>query len=345
MPHHSATVCVLMATYNGAAYIKEQTATIAKQATGKLVIQLFVSDDGSSDDTTELISETCKRLSLPLTLVATENNKDGHRGNFQYLCQQAMAETGSEFYAFSDQDDYWTPKKFELLHREIVNDCGPVLVHCDLEVVDVNLSSIASSFFQFQGLPDAKSHPFKNLLYQNVVTGCATLFNRELLDLATPIPQESVIHDHWFALVASLMGTLKFVERPLVKYRQHNDNAIGATATAKQRSYFSLHFYRTLVRFPLHLAQAVEQAKALDTRRLERGISVEHCKLDDLITFSTLKERSWNQRLKLQARLFGCDRSFKERVYLALVLLFLPWIPCRKSTLSSNDSQGVRGGR
>jgi hypothetical protein len=81
------------------------------------------------------------------------------------------------------------------------------------------------------GLDPHAGSVFKRLLVENCITGCASLINRRLAELARPIPPEAIMHDWWLALVASAFGTIGVVDVPTVRYRQHANNAIGANAT------------------------------------------------------------------------------------------------------------------
>lgn len=330
-------IVVLLASYNGEAWLSQQIDSIAAQKTPGGTVSLLVSDDNSTDNSCKVVSSACLNNDLPYSLFAPKANISGHRGNFQYICTEAKALPKADYYAFSDQDDVWHPDKISTLTKLLEIHEGPALVHSDLRVVDSKLNVIAASFFQFQGLPDAENHGFSDLLLQNVVTGCATLFNRELLEIATPIPEQSVIHDHWFALVAAYFGTLKFSSAPLVDYRQHGENAIGATDKTKQRSYLSSHFYKTLMRFPLHFSQAVEQAKALEKRRIELDFDVSEEKQKSVLLFAGLKEVPLLKRLKMQSVLFKRKRSWKERIYISLVLAILPRIKCRYTNFTRVD--------
>jgi hypothetical protein len=105
----------------------------------------------------------------------------------------------------------------------------PILVHSDLAVCDANIKLIAPSFWKFQRL-NPQVAAFSRLLVQNNVTGCTVLINRALADLAFPVPREAVMHDWWLALVASAAGKIGFVPKPLVRYRQHGANQIGAVS-------------------------------------------------------------------------------------------------------------------
>jgi len=81
------------------------------------------------------------------------------------------------------------------------------------------------------GIPKPKiknSDKFNRVITQNYVTGCAMLINRSLLKMSLPIPSEAIMHDWWIALIASAYGKTFQIYQPLVKYRQHGTNEVGA---------------------------------------------------------------------------------------------------------------------
>jgi hypothetical protein len=169
---------------------------------------------------------------------------------------------------FCDQDDVWVKEKLELQLERYLQiegcDSKPVLVHSDLEVVDQNLDNVADSFIAYQGL-EIERNRFPHLVVSNLVTGCTALFNEALLDAALPVPKNAVMHDWWFAMTATAFGELVFIPSPLVRYRQHGRNTIGA----KQREN-SEATGRDLVRRFLslernkHLVDVARQAKEFD---------------------------------------------------------------------------------
>lgn len=348
MNHNQHSIAILMATYNGQSFIEAQLESIAYQLPGNSSKGeeeanigrgfLIASDDNSTDDTVAKIRDKCEALNLTCNITAPVQDCKGHRGNFAHLCVHALSNVSPfDYYAFSDQDDVWEPAKLHELMQACNMGAVASLVHCDLAVVSEKLTPIASSFVRFQGLPKPDSQPLADLLHQNVVTGCATLFNRAALELATPIPDASVLHDHWFALVSQYMGEVHFVDKPLVKYRQHGKNSIGATSAEKQRSFFSPYFYKMLLRFPAHLAQAVEQAKCLEQRRIDRGIVVSLDKRRVVLRFACIKELALRNRLRSYRLLFSGKRSFLEKTYLMFVLCILPGVKCRKSDITVNE--------
>jgi rhamnosyltransferase len=222
-------ITVVMATWNGEAHVEEQIASICHQQ--GVHWRLLVRDDGSDDDTVQLV----RRIAADderITFLEEYSGKRGVGDNFAILADHAFA-AGANYIAFADQDDYWQPDKlarqFEVMAAiEAENPQLPVLVHSDLEVVDAHLGTLAPSFMRYQGVNHEAENALSVLLVQNFVTGCTIMANRKLLEAALPFPTSNFMHDWWAALCAGVFGRIAFIEKPLVKYRQHNANQIGA---------------------------------------------------------------------------------------------------------------------
>ena len=143
---------------------------------------------------------------------------------------------GFDYYAFADQDDVWKPEKMERLEQIMAlaesryGKQTPIVVHCDLEVVDANLETIAKSFWKYSGLNPAmldKSLPY--LTISNCVTGCAMLMNAAAREVSLPFGKQAYMHDQWIAQsVLRHGGQVIPVHQSLVLYRQHGDNTLGA---------------------------------------------------------------------------------------------------------------------
>lgn len=223
----NVTVDVLLATFNGAKYLPAQIESILSQTYQDF--RLLIRDDGSEDNTMEIIQAYQQRFPNKVSLIPSKYSKPGPINNFSNLIIQSMA----PYIMLSDQDDFWVPEKIELSLQKIIqleqklSKSIPILVHSDLLVVDQNLKEINPSFFNYGAL-NPKRIRFGNLLVQNVVTGCASIFNRALAQISTPIPENAMMHDWWVALVASAFGEIGLIERPTVLYRQHGDNTLGA---------------------------------------------------------------------------------------------------------------------
>jgi glycosyltransferase involved in cell wall biosynthesis len=223
-------VDILLATYNGAAYLAPQLDSLLAQTHG--AFRLLVSDDGSSDDTVAILRRYESAFDGRMVLLPTDVPSGGVMGNFGRLMQASAQDGRAAYIAFCDQDDVWQPEKTLRLLSAVQaleaahGASAPCLAHSDLVVVDRDLQVLSSSFAAYQRIEPADITPL-TLLSVNQVTGCATLINRALLQLALPLPQAAVMHDWWLALVAG-SGARRYLPEPLMLYRQHGRNQIGA---------------------------------------------------------------------------------------------------------------------
>lgn len=214
---------VLLATYNGEKYLKEQIDSILEQTYKN--IRLIISDDCSKDRTPEILKEYQQnddRIELHI-----QKSNLGVVKNIEFLLKQVK----SPYYMLADQDDYWLPEKveksLEKLKKENVD-----LVFGDLEVVDKDLKTMYSSFNDYMLLTrkiNKYIDSYKvNYLY-NCVTGCTVLAKKETIEKILPLPTNSkrLIHDHWIGLVVALNGKLAYIPEKYIKYRQHGNNEVG----------------------------------------------------------------------------------------------------------------------
>lgn len=223
------SVAIVLATYNGSRFIRQQIESIQAQSYG--LWSLYIRDDGSRDDTVAIVQEIAA-ADHRIRLVQDSLGNQGAIGNFAALMEFAL-EAGADYVFFADQDDVWLPEKVALMledMRRLEVEAGkevPLLVHSDLSVVDDGLVQRAESFMRYSKLMPV-SEDLGVLLCQNRVTGCAAVINRNLLELACPLPKEVLMHDWWLAQLAAAAGRIGFVAAPLVKYRQHGGNVLGA---------------------------------------------------------------------------------------------------------------------
>ena len=110
----------------------------------------------------------------------------------------------------------------------------PLLVHSDCRLVDAQGVPLAESFFRRQGW-DPAATSLARLLVQNNVTGCTLMMNAPLRRLALQYgrPSEMYMHDWFLALTAAAFGQIVFIPEPLVSYRQHGSNVMGASASVQ----------------------------------------------------------------------------------------------------------------
>ncbi|NPA39169.1 MAG: glycosyltransferase family 2 protein [Thermodesulfobacteria bacterium] len=225
-------VGILLATYNGEKYISDQVNSILNQTYKNWT--LLIHDDGSKDGTIEIIKEFVKKYPEKIILWEDGKTLGGSKENFAHLLNIAKKEFDFDYVMFCDQDDVWLPKKIEITLKKFVEiekrsqKETPIIVHTDLKVVDEDLNIIADSFWCYQ-----KINPFNVklscLILENVVTGCAMMMNKALIDKVHFIPKDALVHDWWITLVCAALGGEIFpIFEPLVLYRQHGTNSIGA---------------------------------------------------------------------------------------------------------------------
>lgn len=231
VPEQADHVDIIMSTYNGARYLRPQLGSLFEQT--DQAWRLIVRDDGSQDDTPAILAEYKERHPTKVEVVVDNLGGIGAQRSFG----AAMTASTAGFMLFCDQDDVWLPQKVQVL-RARMNDLEgrvgrhtPILVHSDLVVVDADLRPLAPSFLTRLTAGRTDCHAFRRLLMENVVTGCATMVNRALVQRALPVPPEAWMHDWWLALVAAAFGVIDAVDEPLVLYRQHGRNTLGARRT------------------------------------------------------------------------------------------------------------------
>lgn len=222
---HALRVSVALATRNGAPFIEEQLASILAQS--RMPDELVLSDDDSSDDTVA-IARRVVGSRLPLTVIVNAPPL-GVTGNFE----RAVTATTGDLVALCDQDDLWPAHRLAALVGEFEVRPDLLLLHSNARLVDAAGAPLGSTLFDALEVSDGEralihaGSAFEALLRRNLVTGATTVFRRELLESALPFPR-GWVHDEWLAIIASAVGRVDLVEEPLLDYRQHGANQIGA---------------------------------------------------------------------------------------------------------------------
>lgn len=223
------TIDVLLATCNGEAFVGQLLESLLAQTHPHF--RVWVRDDASDDTTRDILATYLPRFDGRLILVEDGLGRQGVLRNFEQLLAHAMNHGESTWFAFADQDDVWMPQKLARFDLEAVKldahaEQQPCLVYSDLVVVNRSLDVVASSFWRYEGIKQGDER-LSLLLSRNVVTGCASMVNRRLAEIALPFPDAVLMHDWWCALIAGF-GQIRRIDIPLVLYRQHGGNTIGA---------------------------------------------------------------------------------------------------------------------
>jgi glycosyltransferase involved in cell wall biosynthesis len=205
-------ISVIIATYNGVAYLKNQIDSILSQNCQPT--EILVGDDGSTDGTQNLVSRYLEKIKL-----FSEPSIGGVASNFERL----LIKTQGDWIAFSDQDDIWLPEKLQVL-ADNTDSCE--LVHSDALLIDSSGNLIADSQKQYAGINPYQNSPLE-ILGKNVVTGCTMMISRKLFSAVLPFPKGIVYHDWWLAFVAAKRKSIVYIDTPLILYRQHENNFSG----------------------------------------------------------------------------------------------------------------------
>ena len=285
-------ISVAMCTYNGAAHLPEQLASIVAQT--RTVDELVVCDDGSKDPTVTLLEDFRTRAPFPVRVEANETNL-GSTQNFA----KAVSLCSGDVIVLSDQDDVWLPGKVGRLEEEFRRHAEALLVFSDARVVDDRLRPTGEYLWHTIPFTPAEQRLFQLgkglsvLLRLNVVTGATAAFRSRLRIPALPFPQ-CWVHDGWLAAVAAAVGECRPVEEQLVLYRRHATQQIGADrltfrmqldsarrmdaryfrrqAECFQSFYERLQAYRTQLRHPEALDLLPEKVAHLeDCARMRSG--------------------------------------------------------------------------
>jgi len=221
-------VQILLSTWNGERWLPELLNSLLKQTYQSW--QLIIRDDGSSDNTLKMLTKWQEFYPQKISILKDKQHI-GSKHSFSRLVEQSTA----HYLMFCDQDDVWKNNKIDLQmmrmreQEQRYGKATPVLIHSDLEVVDESLMTKHSSFWRLRRFK--LEQPKQQYLVQNVVTGSTSLFNRVAADLAFPLSSKAMEHDRWLALCVAWFGVVNGVDLPLVKYRQHSKNQIGAFVT------------------------------------------------------------------------------------------------------------------
>lgn len=230
-------VSIVLATYNGSKYLKEQIDSILCQTISDF--DLVVCDDCSNDDTVSILKDYSHK-DRRIQIYVNEHNL-GFKKNFE----NAISKSHGDYVALCDQDDIWLPNHLEILLNEMTDDtqivCGKPIF------VDENNKDLPDKFDYFM----MYHHPVSNIdtarhifLGRSTYQGASMLIRRSFFDKALPIPDGAYYHDSWFAVLACFMEGFLFVDKPTMRYRRlSNSVTYGDIRISAAKRFFASIVY------------------------------------------------------------------------------------------------------
>lgn len=243
------SVSVALCTHNGAAFVREQLLSILNQSVR--ASEIVVSDDASTDDTVGVALAVVAEWGAagapaPAIVVLRNETALGVTANFE----QALSACTGDILVLSDQDDVWQPEKLSVIVAAFQANPPVDLVFSDARMVDALGAPLGVLLFDTLGISRGEremlgeQRAFDALLRRNLVTGATAALRRELVQRSTPFPA-SWVHDEWLAIVAAAQSDILMLDRPLIDYRQHGGNQIGASSLTASSAIARLRTSRT----------------------------------------------------------------------------------------------------
>lgn len=225
-------VVILMSTFNGEKYLESQIKSILNQTYKGW--QLYIRDDGSTDNTINIIKKYC----LLDSRIKFYNKKSRNNIGVVHSFIKLLKNINADYYMFSDQDDFWLKNKISetlKLMLSIKNQNIPICVHTNFSTVDSKLR------LKNDNKNRKVFSKFENLLFCNCIVGCTMMINnklKQLIDFDDFNYSQVYMHDWWMGLIASEFGKVLYLRKSTLLYRQHNNNVVG-DVNNKYKLFFS----------------------------------------------------------------------------------------------------------
>lgn len=223
-------IAVLMSTFNGQKYLCEQIDSILSQ--NSVQVEIFIRDDGSSDSTRDMLAEYVEKYSNIHVDFAENVGVGNSFMNLLYSVPDTF-----DYYSLADQDDIWENNKL-IEAINLLESSGKLLYASNQECVDKYGASIGLRYN-----PNEKIHQSPiSILEKNMIAGCTMVLSDKFFKVLTeqnkrPSPSllKNRIHDVWIAMTASLYDGIIYDSRSFIKYRQHENNVVGAKSSFSKR--------------------------------------------------------------------------------------------------------------
>ncbi len=244
-------VIILMATYNGQAFLKEQIESIRHQTC--LNWELYIRDDRSTDETMMILNSFAS-VDNRIKVLDIDGPHGSPSLNFSVLFNFIVS-TKPAYLMFADQDDVWDLNKIAVSLKFIQtleqNETAsfPLLVYSNFQYVDEKMKTIRQEL----RMPPTLTMP--TLLVSNYGYGCTMMLNSALISHIRSIPETAEFHDYWISLAACAFGKAVLLPQKLLKYRQHHKNASTNVHSRTISSRFRRYSNSQIERLPVLIRQ------------------------------------------------------------------------------------------
>ncbi len=215
-------ISIVICTYNGELFLSEQLESIVHQTYSNL--EIIILDDCSTDRSIEIINAFANQYAA-IKFHRNEQNL-GYVKNFE----KGIGLCNGEFVALCDQDDIWKFDKIDLLFNHITE---AALIYHDSEFINDDGTSLHKKLSDQLNMYEGHStYPF---FLNNCISGHSMMFRKSIIDQILPF-NETYFHDWQIAIIATENGGIKYLDQPLVKYRQHQLSNTDFLGIKKKRA-------------------------------------------------------------------------------------------------------------
>lgn len=304
-------VIIIMSTYNGERFIKQQLESLLNQTYPS---EIIIRDDGSSDQTIDILND----FATHHPRIRLHKDNPGHQGlrNSYLTLLKDAAHHSPDFICYADQDDVWLADKTEKLLAKLLaaeTNHQPALVFSDVYVVDENLNTIHASLEKLQHLNNHKKITLKKLLLYCPALGCTIMLNKPLFELIISIPQHgmSMNPDKWALILTAVQGKIIYYPESTVLYRQHSSNTVGAMLGIKRKAWAFANIAFLKKRYQTALDQAMDIANIPFLSKHDK---------DMIAQFTMFFTGNYFQRLRHYFIFISSPPNWKRKCGLALSL-------------------------